>query len=102
MNFIVIFFAGAFLCNCSPHACSGMMGQPFPSPFSKPMGIGDSPPLVNFIWGFFNLVVGLFLLSRYPVAIGFNANFTTLLVGILVMGLNLSTHFGKVRRGKSP
>jgi hypothetical protein len=101
MNYLAIFFAGAFLCNSIPHLSSGLMGLPFPSPFSKPMGIGDSPPIVNFIWGFFNLLVGIFLFSRHPAAPGFNPEFATLVAGILLMGMNLSTHFGKVQRSKS-
>jgi hypothetical protein len=101
MNFLVIFFAGAFLCNSIPHLFSGLLGLPFPSPFSKPMGIGDSPPIVNFIWGFFNLLVGIFLFSRHPAAPGFNSEFATLMAGVLLMGMNLSIHFGKVQRNKS-
>jgi hypothetical protein len=101
MNLVAIFFAGAFLCNCVPHAFSGLLGQPFPSPFSKPMGIGDSRPIVNFLWGFFNFLVGISLLSRFPVDVGFNPHFITLMAGVLVMGLNLSIHFGSVRRSRA-
>lgn len=101
MNIVTLFFAGAFLCNSIPHLCAGLMGQLFPSPFSKPAGIGDTPPVVNFLWGFFNFLVGIYLLSRYPVAVGFSPNFVALMVGVLVMGLQLSLHFGKVQRDKS-
>jgi hypothetical protein len=101
MNLIATFFAGAFLCNGIPHLSSGLMGKPFPSPFAKPMGIGDSPPIVNFLWGFFNLLVGISLLSRFPVAVGFNSGFVTLAAGVSLMGANLSIHFGKVQRNKS-
>lgn len=101
MYLITLFFAGAFLCNSAPHLLSGLTGQLFPSPFSKPAGAGDSPPVVNFLWGFFNLLVGIFLISRYPVTVGLNPGFGALVAGILGMGLQLSHHFGKVRRGKS-
>ena len=101
MNFVALFLAGAFLCNSVPHLSSGLRGQPFPSPFAKPMGIGDSSPLVNFLWGFFNFLVGIILLSRHPVAVEFGPGFITLIVGALAMGMNLSHHFGKVRRDKS-
>lgn len=101
MNFVALFFAGIFICNGIPHLTSGLTGQPFPSPFSKPMGIGDSPPTVNFLWGLFNIVVGLLLLSRRGVLIGFNGEFGALLAGVLVGGLQLANHFGKVQRSKS-
>lgn len=101
MNSIALFFAGAFLCNGLPHLSSGLQGQPFPSPFAKPMGIGDSSPPVNFLWGFFNFLVGIALLSRHPLAVGFNPDFLALIVGILAMGAQLSLHFGKVRRSRS-
>jgi len=42
MSYAVIFFAGAFLCNCIPHLCAGLQGMPFPTPFAKPRGIGKS------------------------------------------------------------
>lgn len=45
------FGAGLFLCNCLPHLAAGLQGQPFPSPFSKPRGVGNSSPLVNVLWG---------------------------------------------------
>jgi hypothetical protein len=100
MNYVALFFAGAFLCNAIPHAVAGMQGIPFPSPFAKPPGKGDSSPLVNFVWGIFNFLVGLVLLSRNPVAVGFNAEFITLIVGALAIGIQLSLHFGNVRREK--
>jgi hypothetical protein len=101
MNFIALFFAGAFLCNGIPHLSSGLKGQPFPSPFAKPMGIGDSSPTINFLWGLFNIVVGMLLLSRHGVFVGFNGEFGALLAGVLVSGLQLANHFGKVQRSRS-
>ena len=52
------FLAGAFLTNAMPHFISGVRGERFPTPFAKPPGRGLSPPLVNVLWGFANLVVG--------------------------------------------
>jgi hypothetical protein len=98
---IALFFAGAFLCNSIPHFVSGLMGRPFPSPFSKPAGVGDSSPVVNVLWGFLNLVIGLLLLLRWPIAVNFYPNLIAFLVGVLVMALQLSSHFGKVQAGKS-
>ena len=96
MIWIAWFFAGAFLCNSLPHLAAGLQGRPFPSPFSKPRGVGLSSPLVNVLWGLFNVVVGLVLLSLQPVSIGLNAPFIIVIAGALVIGVYLALHFGKV------
>jgi hypothetical protein len=98
MNYAAVFFAGAFLCNCIPHLACGLQGAPFPSPFAKPRGIGESSPLVNFLWGALNFLVGIYLLSRHPVAVGPNPSFIALIAGALAIGASLSLHFGKVRQ----
>ena len=98
MNNIAVFFAGAFLCNCIRHLASGLQGISFPTPFSRPRGVGDSSPLVNVLWGGFNFLAGALLLAAYPVAIGFNAGFLSSLLGALALGVYLSLHFGKVRQ----
>ena len=100
MNYVVIFLAGVLLCNSIPHLACGLRGEPFPTPFAEPRGVGDSPALVNFLWGFFNLVTGMTLVSNRPVAVAFSASFVALIVGAMAMGIYLSLHFGKVRRGK--
>jgi hypothetical protein len=100
ISLIVLFFSGAFLCNSVPHLVAGLQGMPFPSPFATPRGIGNSRPVVNFLWGFLNLVIGLLLFSRQRLTIDLYPNLTALLVGILLMGLQLSSHFGKVQRGE--
>ena len=100
MNFIALFFAGAFLCNAVPHLSSGLQGIPFPTPFAKPRGVGNSPPVVNVLWAFLNMLAGAFLLCRYPAAIGANWGFAAFLAGALAIGIYLSMHFGKVRRDR--
>jgi hypothetical protein len=100
MNYVALFFAGAFLCNAIPHLARGLQGDPFPSPFAKPRGVGDSPPWVNVLWGLFNALVGLWLLSRHPVEVGLNPDFLVLFAGVLVLGIYASVHFDRVRRGK--
>jgi len=97
MEYVAIFFAGAFLCNCIPHLGAGLQGKSFPTVFAKPRGVGNSPPLVNFLWGMLNLCVGLYLLSRQPLAIGPNPGFFALVAGGLAIGAYLSLHFGRVR-----
>ena len=100
MNYIALFFAGVFLCNSLPHLCSGLCGAPFPTPFAKPRGVGDSSPLVNFLWGIANLLAGLALLGRHPVALTPNLDMAALLCGVLLLGTHCSIHFGNVRRAK--
>ncbi|WP_031357685.1 LapA family protein [Caballeronia sordidicola] len=98
MSFVAIFFAGAFLCNAMPHLTAGLRGEMFPSPFSKPHGKGPSSPLVNFLWGMLNVSIGLALLVHYPFEPGVNVDSAAMLVGVLVMGVFSSVHFGRVRR----
>ena len=78
MDYIAIFFAGAFLCNSLPHLARGLSGAPFPTPFAKPHGVGNSSPLVNFLWGAANFFVGLYLLQRHPVSVGLGVDFLVL------------------------
>jgi hypothetical protein len=98
MNYLATFFAGAFLCNAAPHLVSGVLGAPFPTPFAKPRGVGLSAPLLNFLWGTFNGLVGVCLLSQRIPAAGLNADFAVLVAGFLAMGSFLAWHFGRVRR----
>lgn len=61
---VAYFLGGFFLTNAIPHFVSGMMGQPFQSPFAKPPGKGLSSSTVNVLWGFFNAVVGYLLVVQ--------------------------------------
>ena len=101
MDYIASFFAGVLLCNCIPHLACGLRGETFPTPFANPRGKGPSAPIVNFLWGALNLILGVCLLSRYPVTVGFEPGFLALVLGALAIGIYLSLHFGKVRRDRS-
>jgi hypothetical protein len=100
ISFIVLFFSGAFLCNSLPHLVAGLQGRPFPTPFAQPRGVGESPAMTNFLWGFLNLVIGVLLLSRQRLNVDFYPNLTALLLGIFVMGLYLAYRFAQVRGGR--
>ncbi|NIG56301.1 hypothetical protein [Chitinophaga sp. Cy-1792] len=63
-HYVAGFFAGMFLANTVPHFVHGISGNPFPTPFSKPRGIGLSSPVVNVVWSLINLVVGYMLLQH--------------------------------------
>ncbi|KVM73492.1 hypothetical protein WJ59_02595 [Burkholderia gladioli] len=98
MHLLTSFLAGAFLCNCIPHLVAGLQGRPFPTPFATPRGVGLSSPLVNFLWGAFNLAVGLLRFERFPISLGLNPECVAMALGALLLGIYLSRHFGKVRR----
>ena len=96
-------FGGAFLANAVPHFVSGMMGQPFRSPFAKPSGVGLSSSTVNFLWGFANFVVAYLLIARVgrfdPRA---PDQIAALAAGVLLFGLFSARHFGRFHGGNSP
>ena len=101
MNFLhglAEFFAALFLCNCIPHLCCALRGEPFPSPFAKPPGVGHSSAVTNFLWGSLNLVIGLALLAYAPFPVGWNLGSLVFLAGFLLIGWHLSSHFEKVRK----
>jgi hypothetical protein len=105
MNWLYLvsyFFGGIFLTNAVPHFVSGMLGQPFQSPFAKPPGQGLSSPTVNVLWGFFNAVIGYMLVLRvghYDVRSTSNA--LVLAVGALLMSLQSARHFGGFHGGNT-
>ncbi|MBV8063053.1 MAG: hypothetical protein JOY51_05625 [Nevskia sp.] len=100
MHYVAMFFAGAFLCNSLPHLAAGLRGEPFPSPFASPPGKGDSSPLVNFLWGLFNLLAGGTIVVTHPLVFGSNPDFLTVLAGVVFLGVYISIHFGRVRSNK--
>ena len=96
MSYLLVFLAGALLCNAIPHLVSGVQGRPFPSPFAKPPGVGNSPPLINMLWGFANLALALFLGKRLATD-NLPHGLIAASVGFLLSGLFLAWHFGKER-----
>ena len=100
---VACFFGGFFLTNAIPHLVSGMMGQPFQSPFAKPPGKGLSSSTVNVLWGFFNAVVGYlpvvqvgnFDLRSAPDALA-------LAVAILLRSVLAARRYGQFHGGNAP
>jgi hypothetical protein len=102
-HLVSYFFAGVFLANAIPHLVSGMMGQPFQSPFGKPPGKGLSSSTVNVLWGFFNAVVSYILVVRVG---NFDlrsiSDVVALAVGALLISFQSARHFGQFHGGNSP
>ena len=97
------FFGGAFLANAVPHLVAGMMGRPFQSPFAKPPGQGLSSSTVNVLWGFFNLVVGYFLVRRIgDFDLKDTPDVASLGLGALVLSLFGARQFGRFNGGNRP
>jgi hypothetical protein len=101
IHYLANFFAGIFICNCIPHLVAGVMGQPFPTPFGKPRGVGDSSPLVNFLWGTLNGIIGIALLAYRPIVLQINLETASFITGFLLSGIWLAYRFGAVRKRKS-
>jgi hypothetical protein len=98
MGYVLLFLAGALLCNAVPHLAAGLRGEAFQTPFARPSGVGTSSPLVNFYWGSFNLFVGLLLAAHWLPQQG-RGGWLELAIGFLVIGTFTAWHFGKIRGG---
>jgi len=102
-HLIAYFFGGVFLANAIPHAVAGMMGRPFQSPFAKPPGQGLSSSTANVVWGFFNLAIAYGLLARIgDFDIRNLADAGALGLGMLLISLFSSRHFGRFNGGNNP
>jgi hypothetical protein len=99
--YVLEVLGGMFLANGVPHFVQGISGNPFPSPFAKPPGQGDSSPLVNVVWGFGNLVAGVLLLHFFwPQGDAAVFGWVAVGAGALFLAVQMATHFGKVQAGK--
>ena len=95
---LVRFLAGVFLANGIPHFVHGMSGRPFPTPFARPPGVGDSSPVTNVLWGSANFLGGALLLGAMaPYEPGYNGETAAVALGALVLAVVLAWHFGRVR-----
>jgi hypothetical protein len=99
--YLLEFLGGALLTNGVPHFVQGTSGNPFQSPFAKPPGKGESSPLSNALWGFANLLAGALLLHFFrPRGCAAWAGWGAVGLGVLLMAIQLSVVFGKVRSGR--
>ena len=103
LHLVSYFFGGIFLANAIPHFVSGMLGRPFQSPLAKPPGKGLSSSVVNVLWGFFNVIVGYFLVVRVgDFALRSIGEFLTLAAGTLLISLFSARNFGQFHGGNTP
>lgn len=58
MALLWYFFAGFFFWNSVPHLVKGITGQEHMTPFKR-----VSSPVLNVVWSFINVIVGLFVLG---------------------------------------
>jgi hypothetical protein len=94
--YLAYFFAGFFLANGVPHFVHGISGKKFPSPFASPPGRGESPPLVNVLWGLANFLIGYTLIFKIgDFTFGFTRDFLMVVLGALVISVILSINFGR-------
>jgi hypothetical protein len=100
---LAYFFGGAFFSNAVPHFVSGVMGQPFQSPFAKPPGQGLSSSTVNVLWGFVNFVLAYGLILRVgQFDLRAVDQIASLGLGFLLIGLMSARLFGRFHGGNSP
>jgi hypothetical protein len=103
LNLVSYFFGGAFLANAIPHVVSGVMGEPFQSPFAKPPGQGLSTSTTNVLWGFLNIAVGYLLVRRVgEFALRDTGDVVALGAGALLISLFLARQFGRFHGGNAP
>jgi hypothetical protein len=98
--YLAYFMAGALLANGVPHFVHGVSGQRFQSPFASPPGVGESPPLVNVLWGLANFAGGFALIFGVG-CFRFGLNRAAMMVGLgaLAISVFLAAYFGRVRKG---
>ncbi len=96
--YLAYLFAGALLANVVPHFVEGMAGRRFQSPFASPPGVGESPPVVNAVWGLANFAAGCALIWGVgDFEFGLTRSALMVLVGALLASVFLAAYFGKVR-----
>lgn len=92
-QYVAAFFSGAFLANFVPHFVSGVSGDRFPTPFSRPPGRGLSSPVTNVLWALLNLVVGYILARVGWVSVRPDLPLLLWFAGFAVLSLMLSVSF---------
>jgi hypothetical protein len=95
-HYLALFFAGVFLANSVPHFVQGISGRSFPTPFASPPGQGESPPVINVLWGSFNLIVGYVLCRAGRLNIARTRDAAIVGAGAVFMAVMLANAFGQL------
>jgi hypothetical protein len=100
-HYAAYFLGGVFLANFVPHFVAGVSGRRFHSPFATPPFRGLSSPVVNVLWGLFNLCVAYLLLMlvanfelRRTLDVGISA------IGFTLASIGLAQRLGRLRGGE--
>lgn len=96
-HYVSYFFGGSFFSNGVPHVIMGITGHSFQSPIASMTGQQVSSPIVNVLWGGFNLTLGYLLVCRVG---SFELRRTSHVliagVGFLIMSLFSAYAFGRL------
>jgi len=96
--YLSYFLGGGFLANGAPHFLHGISGERFPSPFASPPGKGESPALVNAVWGLVNFSAGYALIFEVgDFVFGLTRGSFMVGLGALLVSVALSVYFQKIR-----
>ncbi|KKR81293.1 MAG: hypothetical protein UU73_C0003G0143 [Candidatus Daviesbacteria bacterium GW2011_GWA1_41_61] len=99
MELLWYFLAGFFTWNSIPHLVPGIMGQTHMTPFKR-----VSSPMLNVVWGFINLIIGLYVLGIAAGTGGFalpwdagltGSNFWAYLAGAIAVAITAAWLFGR-------
>lgn len=86
MNLLLGFLSGMFLANGLPHFVSGIMGKSHMTPLGK-----ESSAVVNIVWGFINILGGMWLFNATGATIrqvfSFDMLSISFLAGVLFMAI---------------
>ena len=92
-HYLAALFSGAFAANFVPHFVHGSSGNRFPTPFSKPRGVGLSSPTVNVLWALFNLLAACLLYIAAPLDRAHPLLLLAFFIGISLLSLGSSIRF---------
>lgn len=94
-DYVSSFWAGVFLANAVPHFVHGISGKEFTTPFAEHPGVSLSSPLVNILWGGFNLLIGYLLLQGGKLKTDHLPSMVSFFAGIMALGILLSVQLAK-------
>jgi hypothetical protein len=94
-HYLANFFCGVFLINALPHLVHGISGNRFPTPFSKPRGVGLSGPVTNVIWGLVNLNFAYMASRHSNFSYEDRWSFYIFFLGVCALAIPLSIRFKK-------